>query len=595
MNMKIKFIAPIAALAAAGLLTGCNPDRLEIPQKGAVSTETFYKTDEDAEAALVAAYQGFLWNVTCQNGGSLYIPFVMAMNLCGDDVNAAGANYGDNDWMPMVNEFRFDTSNETIRNTYNGLYYAVYYTNLITDHFQYGTSDIKDRVISEARVLRAYIHMMLALGWGTPPLVDHVLAGDALPYNCNTDPNLGGMDQAGLLKWCAKECEESLEHLDDRQGPGDKDGAVKVTTGFANALAGKAYFYAGDYENARRCLKAVIDSKNYQLVPSGRWFDNFHIEGDANEEKIFETNIENNTNLAYGDYRSRTGWMMSQYWNWRTDHFVADVVTPYCSIEGWGGCGVPADFAEEFVAYHKDNSARLNGSIINIEDLVYETQYQSPNDDLNSLTREQKAASDRVGITAEGLYGQSFYLPLKPIVKTTDLRNPKENVRLNNTIVMRYPEVILLYAEACLPENGGNPEDAWQLVRELQDRAGVKDEYLVNSAADLTLDVIKKEKKFELWLEGCRWFRCRLRVSQDSGNRYPRALRQVHPRAPGDRRECALAVRQRGEQPLLYCRYAYCPGQRRGGWIQGRQARAFPLPLYCDFDKPEPYAESRLD
>ena len=227
MNMKIKFIAPIAALAAAGLLTGCNPDRLEIPQKGAVSTETFYKTDEDAEAALVAAYQGFLWNVTCQNGGSLYIPFVMAMNLCGDDVNAAGANYGDNDWMPMVNEFRFDTSNETIRNTYNGLYYAVYYTNLITDHFQYGTSDIKDRVISEARVLRAYIHMMLALGWGTPPLVDHVLAGDALPYNCNTDPNLGGMDQAGLLKWCAKECEESLEHLDDRQGPGDKDGAVK--------------------------------------------------------------------------------------------------------------------------------------------------------------------------------------------------------------------------------------------------------------------------------------------------------------------------------------------------------------------------------
>lgn len=506
MNMKIKFIAPIAALAAAGLLTGCNPDRLEIPQKGAVSTETFYKTDEDAEAALVAAYQGFLWNVTCQNGGSLYIPFVMAMNLCGDDVNAAGANYGDNDWMPMVNEFRFDTSNETIRNTYNGLYYAVYYTNLITDHFQYGTSDIKDRVISEARVLRAYIHMMLALGWGTPPLVDHVLAGDALPYNCNTDPNLGGMDQAGLLKWCAKECEESLEHLDDRQGPGDKDGAVKVTTGFANALAGKAYFYAGDYENARRCLKAVIDSKNYQLVPSDRWFDNFHIEGDANEEKIFETNIENNTNLAYGDYRNRTGWMMSQYWNWRTDHFVADVVTPYCSIEGWGGCGVPADFAEEFVAYHKDNSARLNGSIINIEDLVYETQYQTPNDDLNSLTREQKAASDRVGITAEGLYGQSFYLPLKPIVKTTDLRNPKENVRLNNTIVMRYPEVILLYAEACLPENGGTPEDAWQLVRELQDRAGVKDEYLVNSAADLTLDVIKKEKKFELWLEGCRWF-----------------------------------------------------------------------------------------
>ena len=96
--MKIKFIAPIAALAAAGLLTGCNPDRLEIPQKGAVSTETFYKTDEDAEAALVAAYQGFLWNVTSQNGASIYIPYTIAFNMCGDDVNAAGAVYGDNDF-----------------------------------------------------------------------------------------------------------------------------------------------------------------------------------------------------------------------------------------------------------------------------------------------------------------------------------------------------------------------------------------------------------------------------------------------------------------------------------------------------------------
>ena len=511
--MKIKFIAPIAALAAAGLLTGCNPERLEIPQKGVVTMESFYQTDEDAEAAMVAAYQGFLWNVTSQNGASIYIPYIIAFNMCGDDVVAAGANYQDNDFAAAMNEFRYDISSEVVRNMYNGFYYALYYQNLITDHFQYGTSDIKDRVISEARVLRAYIHMMLALGWGTPPLVDHVLGADDNPYNCNTDPNLGGMDQKGLLEWCAKECEESLEYLDERQGPTDKDGAVKVTKGFANAVAGKAYFYAGDYADAARCLKAVIDSKNYELVPADRWEENFHIEGDANEEKIFETNLEYNGNLGFWDYTNRSGWMQCQYWNWRTDHFTANVVAPYCSIEGWGGCGVPADFADDFVAYHKDNSVRLNKSIINIEDLVYETQYQAPNEDINSWTREEKAASDRVGLNNLGLYGQSFYLPLKPIAKSTDLRTPGEAVRVNNFTVMRYPEVILLYAEACL-ENG-TPEDAWQLVRELQDRAGVKDEYLVNSAADLTLDVIKNEKKFELWLEGTRWFDLRRWQDED--------------------------------------------------------------------------------
>ena len=45
--MKIKFIAPIVALATAGLLTGCNPERLEIPQKGVVTMESYYQTDED--------------------------------------------------------------------------------------------------------------------------------------------------------------------------------------------------------------------------------------------------------------------------------------------------------------------------------------------------------------------------------------------------------------------------------------------------------------------------------------------------------------------------------------------------------------------
>ena len=501
MNMKIKFIAPIAALAAAGLLTGCNPDRLEIPQKGAVSTETFYKTDEDAEAALVAAYQGFLWNVTCQNGGSLYIPFVMAMNLCGDDVNAAGANYGDNDWMPMVNEFRFDTSNETIRNTYNGLYYAVYYTNLITDHFQYGTSDIKDRVISEARVLRAYIHMMLALGWGTPPLVDHVLASSDNPYNCNTDPNLGGMDQAGLLRWCANECELALPNLEDRNGAGDKAGAVKVTKGFANAVAGKSLVFAGDYAEAARYLEAVISSENYKLVPGERWEENFHIEGDANEEKVFELNLESNANLSvFWDIVNRSTWMECQMWNWRSDKFVSSPTNAYSSLEGWGGCGVPKAFADEFKENDGVDSYRFKGSLIDIEDLIYNTVYGDP--EIDNLTLEQKKVNkDKLGIVDQGLYGQSFYLPLKPIAKKTDLTNPGEAVRLNNFTIMRYAEVLLLYAEACV--QNGEPEKAFPYVKELQERA--KSKTVLSSASELTMEVVEREKKFELWLEGCRW------------------------------------------------------------------------------------------
>ena len=57
----------------------------------------------------------------------------------------------------------------------------------MTDNFEYGTSASIDRNISEARVLRALAHLHLASYWGNPPLVDHIIGGDARPTNSNHD------------------------------------------------------------------------------------------------------------------------------------------------------------------------------------------------------------------------------------------------------------------------------------------------------------------------------------------------------------------------------------------------------------------------
>ena len=499
--MKIKFIAPIVALATAGLLTGCNPERLEIPQKGVVTMESYYQTDEDAQAALVAAYQGFLWNVCGQSSASTYAPYRFVFNLCGDDMYAAGAQYGDNDFAASMNEFRYDTSNDVIQKAYYGLYYALYYQNLVIDNFGYreDASEIMKNAVAEARVLRAFTHMMLAIGWGTPPLVDHVLGANDNPYNCNTDPE-NPMSHEDLLRWCANECELALPYLEDRKGPEDKAGAVKVTKGVANAVAGKALVFAGDYAEAAKYLEAVISSGNYKLVPGERWEENFHIEGDANEEKVFEANLEWNAGLGNWDYINRSTWMESQMWNWRSDKFVTNPTTAYSSIEGWGACGVPESFVNEFIANDGTDSYRFKGSIINIEDIIYNTVYGDP--EIDDLTLEEKKVNkDKLGIKAQGLYGQSFYLPLKPVAKSTDLRNPGNNVRLNNFTLMRYAEVLLLYAEACV--QNGEPEKAFPYVQELQQRAN--SQTVISSASELTMEVVEREKKLELWLEGCRW------------------------------------------------------------------------------------------
>ena len=116
--MKKILFSTILALAATGtmtLTTSCE-DQLDIEQKGVIPTESFYKTDADAESALVAAYERFMCNVMGRNhdggGPGIYTPLKLIVNECGDDVLAAGANSGDNTFGIMLNQFYYDAEAE---------------------------------------------------------------------------------------------------------------------------------------------------------------------------------------------------------------------------------------------------------------------------------------------------------------------------------------------------------------------------------------------------------------------------------------------------------------------------------------------------
>ena len=503
---KILFstILTLAATATMTLTTSCE-DQLDIEQKGVIPSEKFYQTDADAEAALVAAYEGFMCNVVGRNhdggGPGIYTPYKIITNMCGDDVLYASGNYGDHEFSGMLNEFRYDAEAEVPKFMYTGLYLSVYTCNLVTDHFQNAAdTPVKKRCVAEARVLRAFDYFLLANLWNNPPFIDHVLAGTDLPYNCNKDPE-NPMDHKQLIQWVAKECEEAAADLDERKGTDDKDGAVKVTKGFAWALAGKAYLFAGEYDKAKTALKKVIDSGKYALVPGDRYMDNFHIEGDGNEEKVFEINFEYNAGKgAWAGMIQRSSWMESNAWNWRAGNFVKSPQSVYSGIDGWGGLGVPQWFGDEFYANDGD-SYRLKATLKHIDDAVYKMEYADPA--LNAMSVEEKMKSKEVGINdpVQGLYDNSFWLAFKQIIRKADTDGNKygDNIRLNNYVVMRYAEVLLNYAEACL--NTGDQPEAKRYINMIQERAGSK---TISQTVDM--DVLKREKSYELWLEGCRWF-----------------------------------------------------------------------------------------
>ncbi len=509
-----KIVYSVLAIAALFMGVSCEKN-LDIPQKGVVAYETFYKTDEDCEAALLAAYAQFASNVVSQNGSSIYTHYKACLNNCGDDMYAAGSNFGDNDFMAALNEFRYDSGNAPIEHLYQRLFMANYACNLVIDNFkdglpEGGVTNTTKRAVAEARAMRAYIYFLLTALWNTPPLIDHVIS-DELPYNADKDPERP-MSHDDLFQWVADECEAAIPDLDERASTADKDATVKMTKGFAWAVEGKALLFKKDYAGAKAALKKVIDSGKYALVPGDRYWENFHIEGDCNEEKVFECNIEYNSGIgAWGGMIQRSTWMEANIWNWRTDHFVQGA-SPHSvytgGVDGWGGLGVPQWFGDEFFA-NDGHSPRFDATLIHIDDAMYGMVYGDAAGEkdadgnitkkVNDMTLAEKKASKALGIAdvKDGLYGQSFWLPFKQLLRATDSGAYGTNVRLNNNVVMRYAEVLLLYAEACL-QSGDTAEGA-KYVNMIRERAGLA------PLASVTMDDLKKEKSYELWLEGSRW------------------------------------------------------------------------------------------
>ena len=485
----MKRITTIFIIFALSLgLVSCNQDLLEIPQKGVTTIENFYQTDEDAESALTAMYANYAAAMMTTVGApGNFIPWYALFNLCGDDFRSAGKQYGASDFYGELNEFRYDSQNTVVEPTYSRYYSMIYYANLVIDHFKDGSSATMKRCVAEARTLRAYCHMMLAIGWGAAPLADHVLGAN------ENLPNYEG-GQKGLLEWAAKEAEEAATNLDERKSTADKDGAVKFTKGVAWTIAGKAYLFAGNYAKSRENLKKVIDSGKYALVPTERWSENFHASGDGNEEKILDVNFAYTSARTNNQLSLRSKWQQLNSWCWRTDR-LASFPSWIGIAVGWGCGAIPYEFAQAFLENDGD-SPRRKATFLTPDEFLYDMEWYAGSNDLSQAEKEK---DPKRGISnTDGLYGNDIYMCLKNMPLKEDVTNNSRTFGYCNQLVFRYAEVLLMYAEVAAVD-GDSDGLGLKCLQDIQKRAGAP----VSDA--LTLDAVKKEKGFEMWLECCRW------------------------------------------------------------------------------------------
>lgn len=497
-----KIIFSVALLSAGMTLTSCSEDLLEIEQKATSSTENFYKTDADAKSAVTAMYATYAEEISGNEG--IWNAYIMGLNYASDDVFPAGGDIADHTGFRECGEFRYDTSFGPVSALYNHIYKSIYSANLVISYFggDKADSQVKKEAVAQARVMRAWAHMLAAQVYYQPPIVDHLIVDDK-PTNAES--------QKAIFDFCVKECEEAMSDIPERKGQGDKEGSWYATKGFAQFIAGKSALFAGDNAKAASLLKPLVESSNYALVPGDRFRDLFHVEGDGCEEKIFEINFAANSaastgaGWAYGNKRGR--WMVANVLNWRGDDIVGGGTNPQiCGVGGWGGGSINHEFAHKMLANDGD-SYRRKATFLTSDEFFYDATLCPWSNDVEAggtlKTRAEKEFDENRGIRKEaGSFSRSDVMEVKMMMHPNDCDPNKvagDNCNNTNLCLARLGEAYLLYAEACLAS--GNTGEALKYVNKIQQRAGSK---TVSSSVDL--QTIQDEKQYELWFEGCRWF-----------------------------------------------------------------------------------------
>ena len=488
-----KILFSVALLSAGMMLSSCN-DKLDVEQKATSSTGNFYKTDADAESAVTAMYATYIGEIGGTEG--IWNAYIMGLNYTADDVFSAGGDINDHADFRVLDEFRYDTSSGPISTLYNHIYKAIYSANLVINYFDGDLADtpMKKQAVAEAKVMRAWAHMLAAQVYYRPPLVDHLITTEK-PTNAES--------QKAIFDFCVKDCEEAINNLPDRKGQTDKEGAWRVTKGFAQFVGGKAALFAGDNAKAVSLLKPLVESSNYALVPGNRFRDLFHVEGDGCEEKIFEFNYTTNTSLGgvWGGSIQRGRWMVANVLNWRGDDIQGGGKNPQiCSTGGWGGGAINQDFAHKMLANDGD-SYRRKATFLTSDEFFYDETLCGWRSDATCTTRAQKEFDPERGITkSAGSFSRSDVMEVKMMCNPKDVDlSVGDNCNNTNLCIARLGEAYLLYAEACLAT--GNNAEAKKYINLIQQRAGSK-----TISDNVDMQVLMDEKQYELWFEGCRWF-----------------------------------------------------------------------------------------
>lgn len=454
-------------IALALFSSGCSEDILDIQPIDAVNSETYYQTEDQVRRALNGAYSPL------GNRGMYGWWLSSIRDVLTDESETLEQN--------IINHYFFNYNNTDIRlfnrnngdGLWNSLYMGVLRCNLIIVRLpdsQIASAQVRGQLMGEAKFLRALYYFHLVNFWNRAPLLleDNynsfdVAAAEAETIYAAIERDLEDVIQGNLVPWVYNGSE------------GQEIG--RASMGAVRALRAKVHLYRGQYAEAAALFKSVIDEGIYDLLPLEEVFT---LAGDNGVESVFEVQF-NYQGAGFNPF-------FDDGVNASESTMRNQMLAPN-QVGGWENV-YPAP---AFVAAFEEGDQRKKYFIIVPGDTIPTTQ------EAYDPSRNKGNFAIRKGVNS----GFAAW-------------NPQNGVADENFPIIRYADVLLMYAEALIQSNG-NQQEAKDLIDPVRARAfryatvaelrsagkGV-DDYMQQQGLSL-MEALKHERWVELCYEGHRY------------------------------------------------------------------------------------------
>lgn len=467
--MKKLIAASSLLLVSAGLLTGCS--KLEEQPYSSFFTVGFYKTPNDAQAALVAAYDPL---AAMYRGPATIMASDFSADQCYPRI-VVGRNtltsfsYDANYTQQRTNSRLYESPWQIWASSYQGIERA----NLILENVPAIEMDTarKRTIIGNAYFLRAFYLWMLTKNFKDVPVKLQSTSGVSNAFTAKSP-------KADVYKQIYADLDRAVDHLSSYSsrtvlGEPSKEAAL--------ALYAKAALYNEDWATAKAKAVQVINSGVYRLMPNVLDVYSLAREDAARVENIWAFESESISTARY--------------------HFLTNLSSPPVGPSptyGPAGSGSMFAYQSFFNSFNPADKRRQ----------LLDTSYVTT----AGVTIPQRSIT---AITTQAVLVKKYCDPAPAVSGFTG----------SNIPILRLADVYLIAAEAEARLNGPTGT-AYDFVLPVRQRAG-----LGNLSAGLSQDdfinAVLQERSWELFAEGDRWYD--LTRTNTFLTVIPRAVNNVYP------------------------------------------------------------------